>query len=373
MDLDVAIAGNGPTARLAQAALGGLGLVVGRVGPEDPRGDDPRTTALLPAAVADLAGLGIDVASRATPIEAMLIQATGPLGLSEEAFLAEDAAAPWLALNIPVADLVAMLPSDGRIDGTVAGAEPVDGGVRLRLESGGAVTARLVVAADGAGSPTRAAAGIPFRRVPIGRSALALPVTHASAHDGLCIERYDDAGTLTLIPGAGQRSALITIGGPDRIGPLAAADDAALGRALGLRQPAFGRLRPAGARAVFPLSFAWSPRPVSGRIVAIGEAAHVLPPIGAQGWNVSVADVVALRRVVAEGVRLGLDPGSPAVLRRYPRARVGGQLARLGPVALLTLLAAGPAGPLRLARQLGLSLLGRAQPLKAGLMRRGLA
>lgn len=372
MDLDVCITGNGPTARLAQAALDGLGLAVGRVGPADPRDDDPRTTALLPGAVDDLAALGIDVAPLATPIEALLIQATGPFGLSEEAFEAAEAGTPWLALNVAVGDLVGLLPSAGRIDGTVAGLEVIAGGVRLRLGDGGAVTARLVVAADGAGSPTRAAAGIPFRRLPIGRDALALPVAHDCAHDGLCIERYDDAGSLTLIPAAGPRSALITIGDPARIAAMAAADDATLGRVLGMRQPAFGRLRPAGRRAVFRLCFGWSPGPVAGRVVAIGEAAHVLPPIGAQGWNLSVADVAALRRLLEEGAHLGLDPGATEVIGRYPRDRVGGQLARLGPVALLTALATRPAGPVTLARQLGLSLLGRARPLKSGLMRHGL-
>lgn len=365
MKADIVVVGNGPTARLAGLALGGLGLEVVAVVPARARPPDPRTIALMPSSVEALDRLGVDVRPRATPLAGLVIETSGPFGLVSERFTAADAGEAYLAQNLPVADLVELMPPGRVIDSAMASLEFAAGRTTVVTAAGDRIAARLVVAADGLASPTREEAGIALRRRSLGARAWCVAVELERPHDRLCRERYDDEGTLTVIPVDERGASLISIA------PTAVAA-ARTEQRLSRRQPAYGSIRVAGTPTVFPLSIGWAPRPVARRVVAVGEAAHVAPPIGAQGWNMAVRDIVVLREVLARAAAAGADIGSAGVLARYARQRAPDLAARISTVGALAGLAITPPGPLRLARQAGLVALSGMGGVKRRLMQAGL-
>ncbi|WP_420405855.1 FAD-dependent monooxygenase [Nisaea sp.] len=372
MKVDVAVIGNGPTARLAAHALRDAGLDAIMVGPPADRGTDPRTTALMPSSVDSLDRLGIDVRVRATPLRDLRIESTGPFGLIAEDFTAEDAGEEFLAQNLFIHDLMAVIADVPTVAAHAKGLFPGDEAVRIETEDGTTLEARLAVAADGLQSIAREAAGITLRKRPLGRSALCVPVRLERPHRRLCIERYDDTGTLTLIPVAEHDASLITIASPEDIGALTACDDEMIARKLSRRQPAFGKIAFSGAKAVFPLSIGFTPMPARNRVVAIGESAHIAPPIAAQGWNMSVRDIVTLTALLKAAREEDRDIGSAETLASYAPRRQPDVAGRLSAIGALAGVATRPFAPQKFLRQAGLMALGRFQGAKRGLMRAGL-
>ncbi|WP_193182508.1 FAD-dependent monooxygenase [Nisaea sediminum] len=372
MKLDIAVIGNGPTAQLATHALRDAGFEAVMVGPRADRDTDPRTTALMPSSVDSLDILGIDVRSRATPLLDLRIETTGPFGLVTENFTADDAGEEFLAQNLFIRDLMAVIPDVPAVASHATGVFPGDRSVRIETADGSTLEAALAVAADGLQSIAREAAGIALRKRPLGRSALCVPVRLEHPHDRLCIERYDDTGTLTLIPVAEYDASLITIASPDDIGALAACDDETIARKLSRRQTAFGKIAFSGAKAVFPLTLGFTPRPARNRVVAIGESAHIAPPIAAQGWNMSVRDIMTLTELLRSARAEDRDIGSAETLARYAPRRQPDVAGRLSAIGALAGVATRPYAPQKLLRQAGLMALGRFQGAKRGLMRAGL-
>lgn len=373
MQVDAVIVGDGPTGRLAYRALTRLGLEAVVVAPAGAHGADPRTTALLPSSVDDLDRLGVDVRPRATALPDMVIESLGPFGLTAERFSAVEVDAAYLALNLPIGDLAALMPVGHRVEGKVIGISNVAGHVTVVTDGGASVSARLVIAADGVRSPTREAARIRMWRQPFGLSALCAPVRLDAPHDGLCIERYDDAGSITVIPVGAREGSLIAIAQTADTERLAVAGIQAIEASARGRQPAYGAIRLTAPPVVFPVSLGWAPSPARRRVIAVGDAAHVVPPIGAQGWNLAVRDVMALADILAGTVRTGGDIGSSEVLSRYTRRRRFELPGRLGAVGMLAGVATDTSLRGRLARQVGLGVLSRVMPIKHGLMRKGLA
>jgi len=372
MKVEVAVIGNGPTARLATHALRNAGLDAVMVGPEADRTADPRTTALMPSSVDSLDFLGIDVRTRATPLLDLRIETTGPFGLVAENFTADDAGEEFLAQNLFIRDLLAVIPEVPAIPSRATGVFPGEASVRVETDDGTVLEARLVVAADGLQSIAREAAGIVLRKRPLGRSALCVPVRLEHPHQRLCIERYDDTGTLTLIPVAEHDASLITIAAPEEIAALAACDDATIARKLSRRQTAFGRIAFSGTKAVFPLTLGFTPMPARNRVVAVGESAHIAPPIAAQGWNMSVRDIMTLTALLRSARTEDRDIGAAETLKSYAPRRQPDVAGRLSAIGALAGVATRPFGPQKLLRQAGLMALGRFRGAKRGLMRAGL-
>lgn len=372
MLVDIAVIGNGPTARLAAHALRECGKDVVMIGPDVDRASDPRTTALMPSSVDALDQLGIDVRTRATPLLDLRIETTGPFDTISELFTAADAGEAFLAQNLFIRDLMAVMPDVRQHKATVTGVQTAIDSVRIETDDGREVRARLVVAADGLQSLAREAAGIRMRKKPLGRSALCVPVRLERPHERLCIERYDDTGTLTLIPVAEHDASLITIAAPDEIAALAAHSDESMERKLTRRQDTFGHIGFAGQKAIFPLALGFTPQPARERVIVIGESAHIAPPIAAQGWNMSVRDIMTLKPLLATAAANGDDIGSQEVLNAYAPRRQLDVAGRLSAIGALAGVATRPAGPQKLIRQAGLAAIGRFSGLKRGLMRAGL-
>ncbi|MEQ8335355.1 FAD-dependent monooxygenase [Nisaea sp.] len=372
MLVDIAVIGNGPTARLAAFALLGCGSNVLMIGPEADRAGDPRTTALMPSSVDSLDQLGIDVREKATPLLDLRIETTGPFGIVSEVFTATDAGEDFLAQNLFIRDLMAVMPEIQMHKATVTRIRPAEDHVSIETDDGRTIRARLVVAADGLHSLAREAAGIRMRKKPLGRSALCVPVRLEQPHGRLCIERYDDTGTLTLIPVGDHDASLITIAAPDEIAALAAHPDEIIERKLTRRQDGFGHIAFAGEKAVFPLSLGFTPQPARNRVVVIGESAHIAPPIAAQGWNMSVRDIMTLKALLTAAAANGEDIGSQQVLGAYAPRRQPDVAGRLSAIGALAGVATRPAAPQRLIRQAGLAAIGRFKGVKRSLMRAGL-
>jgi len=372
MRVDAVIVGTGLTGRLAHRVLRGLGLDTVVLGPAGPVRWDPRTIALLPVSVAAMDRQGVDVRPHATALPEMVVESVGPFGLSSEHFRAAEIGAPYLALNVPIGELMDLMPIENALATEVAALDEATDHTTVETADGQRIEARLVVAADGAASPTRQTAGIRMYRQPLGLSALCGPVTLGADHDGICIERYDDQGSVTVIPVGSRNGSLISIAPTERAERLAAATSELLGEVIAQRQPAYGAIRIDATPVMFPLSIGWAPDPAKGRVVAVGEAAHTVPPIGAQGWNMAVRDVMGLAEVLVATLQSGGDLGGAAMRDRYARQRRTDLVGRLAAVGLLAGVATNAAGPLQLLRQMGLGALSRLPGVKHRLMRSGL-
>jgi 2-octaprenyl-6-methoxyphenol hydroxylase len=248
-------------------------------------------------------------------------------------------------------------------------AEPNE--MRLHLASGESPTARLVVAADGRRSTVRDGVGIGVREWRYDQSALVVNLAHALPHNDTSTEFHTEAGPFTLVPLPGRRSSLVWVDRPDAVARRIAADEASLAAEIEARSSSLlGAIRIDGPRQAFPLSGMTATALAASRTVLVGEAAHLFPPIGAQGLNLGYRDVAALGDVLPGP---GGDPGTPARLAAYQRARRADVLSRTAAVDALNRTLLTGFLPVQAIRGLGLFLLDRIPSLRHAVMRQGMA
>jgi 2-octaprenyl-6-methoxyphenol hydroxylase len=245
-----------------------------------------------------------------------------------------------------------------------------DPAATLCLQERGAVCAALVAAAEGRSSPTRAAQGIDVLRWDYEQTGIVATIAHERPHHGLAVERFFPDGPFAILPMTGRRSSIVWAA-EDRLARelIALPDDdfmAELGERFGEQ---LGALSLAGPRWHYPLSMIQARRYTGCRLALVGDAAHAIHPIAGQGWNLALRDVAALAELLVDAKRLGLDPGSAAVLARYERWRRFDSLALVAITDGLNRLFGNDLLPLRLARELGLGLVERVGPLKQFFMR----
>jgi 2-octaprenyl-6-methoxyphenol hydroxylase len=258
-----------------------------------------------------------------------------------------------------------------RLTGSVAGIEPGPERMTLTLADGDTLSAWLVVAADGRNSLIRRESGITTRDWRYEQSALVLNFRHTLPHHDTSTEFHTEHGPFTLVPLPGQRSSLVWVDRPETTAKRMALDDDALALAVEHRAASIlGKVTIDGKRQSFPLSGMTPVRFAASRVVLAGEAAHVFPPIGAQGLNLGYRDVAALGDILA---RAGGDPGDPALLAAYERARRGDVFLRTTAVDALNRTLLNGFLPVQVARGLGLFLLDRLPALRRAVMRQGVA
>ena len=251
-----------------------------------------------------------------------------------------------------------------------AGGMGLGASIEAALETGGTVTAKLAAAADGRRSPAREAAGIAVKFWEAGQSALVLNFSHARPHDDTSTEFHTEDGPFTQVPLPGRRSSLVWVTRRRRAGELAALPEAELSRLVEERmQSMLGRVEVEPGRQVYPLASALPRRFADRRVALVGEAAHIFPPIGAQGLNLGIRDAEDLTKVA---LRHAADPGAAAALAAYDRARRPDILARSSAVDMLNRSLLSDLLPAQAARAAGLSLLRVTPPLRAFFMREGL-
>jgi 2-octaprenyl-6-methoxyphenol hydroxylase len=368
--VEVAVVGGGPAGLTAAIALASAGietaLIARRPAP------DNRTTALWSASVAAMEALGVwPLAKRysAALTAIRLIDDTKRLIRAPEVlFEASEIGLDAFGHNIANRHLVAALEQRAgglrnlqRIDAAAAAVEPSDNGVTIRLESGTTITARLAVGADGRKSLCRAAAGIETDRREYPQAALTLNVGHARPHNGTSTEFHTEHGPFTLVPLPGLRSSLVCVDEPGE------QEDEIERRTLSM----LGKIAVEDGRGFFPLAVETARSSAARRIALVGEAAHVIPPIGAQGLNLGLRDAATIGELVVEARRAGGDIGSADVLARYDQMRRRDVTSRAVAVDMLNRSLLTDFLPVQGARGFGLYLLDRIRPLRHAVMREG--
>ena len=378
------VVGGGPaglTAAIA-LALGGIDAVlVGR----RPAAGDNRTTALLAGSVTALAALGVWelCADKAAPLRVMrIVDDTGRLWRAPEVkFEAQEIGLDAFGHNIENRDLVEALERRTRalanvrlIEDEVFELAPGERSVTLALKSGETLRAPLVVGADGRRSLCREAAGIGVSEHRYPQVALTVCLRHSRPHRDTSTEFHNASGPFTLVPLPGNRSSLVWVLDPLDADDLIALDDAELSNEIERASHSIlGKIEVEPGRGRFPLTRATARRFARNRIALVGEAAHVIPPIGAQGLNLGLRDAAAIAEIAIAARRAGRDIGGINALAQYDRLRRADIGSRTLAVDLLNRTLLTDFLPVQGARGLGLYMLDRIGPLRRALMREGVA
>jgi 2-octaprenyl-6-methoxyphenol hydroxylase len=245
--------------------------------------------------------------------------------------------------------------------------------VEVRLADGSAVTACLVVGADGRSSSCRTAAGIGAQTWSYDQSALTCTFSHQRPHDGVSTEFHRAAGPLTVVPLPGQASSLVWVERPAIAKRLKEMDETTFRSALETRlQGLLGPIGQIGPRGIFPLSGLTAHQAARNRVALVGEAAHVIPPIGAQGLNLGFRDAAILADCVEDTLRSAGDIGAAATLSAYVRARRLDITSRAWSIDLLNRSLISGFLPVQLLRGAGLFALKTINPLRRLAIREGL-
>ena len=381
---DVAVVGAGPaglSAAIAIAQSGARTILIARRSPYA----DNRTTALLGASVDFLRTLEVwpHCQDEAAALLTMrLIDDTGRLIRAPEVkFSCDEIGLDSFGYNIANHVLVsaleqraAAIPNLIRLDDDAIAIRPGDDLVAIELSGGGSESARVVVGADGRHSLCRDAAGITLKRRELPQAALTFNVSHSRPHRNISTEFHTSQGPCVFVPLPGNRSSVVWVSEPKEADRLLALNDDDLSAAAETRSHSvLGKIQVEPGRTRFPLAIEQPAKFAKSRIALVGEAAHVLPPIGAQGLNMGLRDAADIARTVQEALAAGDDPGSPAVLGRYAAARRIDVMSRTFVVDMANRSLLSAFLPMQSLRAAGLHLVGSFGPLRRLAMREGLA
>ncbi len=388
IETDILIAGAGPAGLAAACALGAEGHRVTLVDPappitgEDAPGADLRTTALLQPArdLLDRAGAWSHLAPHGSELWTMrIMDASGPSPVSRDFDALDISDAPfgwnfpnWLLRRELLARVEALDSVTTRVGTSVTSLLQREAHARLRLSDGSRITAQLVLACDGKNSPLRAMAGIEARSVDYGQTAIVFAVSHARPHDNVSIEIHRQGGPFTLVPLQStddtHRSAVVWMDDAAKQTRRLALPDADFEAEANIRAAdALGPLTLVSRRAGWPILSRLATRLTARRVALAAEAAHAMPPIGAQGLNTSLADIAAIRDLAAKH-----PLGSAPMLAAYQRRRWPEIAARMAGIDMLNRTSIAGKAPVQAARARGVGLIHDVAPVRKMLMRMGL-
>ena len=377
---DVIVAGAGPAGLAAACLVAREGRSVALVSGRSDAAD-PRTVALMGPSVRLLEHLGLwpgTLQARTTALRRLrMVDDTGstfkaptitfdPAEIGEEVF-------GW---NFPLKILIPALHARAQelgvvfVSSDVQGAKTGSGHVLVTTTAGETLSARVVLAADGRNSVLRDAAGISTNTWAYDQVAIATSFSHSGPHDGISTEYHKGAGPFTTVPMTGNTSSLVWMERPARAAELMALSDRELASAIQLESHGeLGLISNIGPRRAFPMQGLVAREFARHRIMLIGEAAHVVPPIGAQGLNMSLRDAAqAVELMTGED-----DTGSPGILEDYDMLRRRDVQPRQQVIDLMNRSLLSGYVALEGGRAAGLSLIAGFAPLRRFVMQRGLA
>lgn len=380
--VDVVIAGGGFAGlALAIALRQGLGeafkVVVADPALGKTHAGDMRASAIAAAArrLFETIGVWDRVAADAQPILDMVVTDSKLQDVMRPAYLTfagEVKPGEPFAHMIENTALVDALSERAEADGVTLRAEAVASyrhhlshGIEVTLASGESIFASLLVAADGARSAIREAAGIQSFGWEYPQAAIVTTVAHEREHHGRAEEHFLPAGPFAILPLKGRRSSIVWTEDKREAERIVALPDGEFHRELerrfGLK---LGDIEAKGPRRAYPLGLSVARAFVAERIALIGDAAHVIHPIAGQGLNLGLRDVAALAEAIVDAARLGLDAGGADVLERYQRWRRFDTMTMGVATDGLNRLFSNNSDALRIIRDIGLGLVERAPALK---------
>jgi 2-octaprenyl-6-methoxyphenol hydroxylase len=386
---DVLIAGGGIAGLTAALAFADQGFGVICVEPdEDPDQSalrDRRSTAFLQPSVNFLSDIGVwsKLADRASPLGTMRIVEAGNDDQTPKIvdFCSDELGAEPFAWNLANEDLRKILLDIVRANPAIQllnGVSVVEFITRsdtsfVTLSSGLRLRAKLVVAADGRSSRLREICEIGVKTTTYDQLALAFRLHHTQSHDDVSTEIHAQGGPFTLVPlgGTGDKnhSAVIWMDTTQNITTLQALDDASFNQQAQARSlDMMGSVALEGSRIAWPMISQMADRISAQRCVLIGEAAHVVPPIGAQGLNMSLTDIATLVALT----RNAPDPGDTKIIDGYASKRQKAMRLRVAGIDALNRTSIAGSRVAKLVRRTGLDLIGNAKPVRKLLMEAGL-
>lgn len=387
---DALVVGAGPSGLLAGLAMARAGLDVILAGPPTPV-PPGRTVALFEPAKAVLRDLDVwqalEEAGETAPLRVMrIVDDTDSLFLTPPVdFRSAEIGLEAFGDNVTLVALVQHLEqAAAREPGLRIVAEALDDFqysdlcASARRPDGTRIEAKVLVAADGRGSQTRRAAGLSAKAEPTGQDAITCVFRHAAEHDDVSTEFHTRSGPFTLVPmtraeDGSPRSSLVWLVRPEEADRLMALDAGAFALACERRAHSLlGAFTLEGGRGRLPMAIVSTPALAGERIALMGEAAHVFPPIGAQGLNLGVRDAADLGIAFGDAKRKGEDVGGREALSRYAALRRADIATRTAGVDLLNRSLLTDALPMDFLRGAGLTALASVGPLRRMAMRMGL-
>jgi 2-octaprenyl-6-methoxyphenol hydroxylase len=388
---DVAIIGGGAAglATAASMALEHLEIIVfdTHFGFDGQEKGDTRTIALLQNSVYMLENLGIwdKCVPDAQPLDTMkVVDDTGRFPpVPDATFKASELGTDPFGYNIPNDKLVTALADHARQMETItlfetSGVETIEthqDKAVITTKEGAQFNVALVVGADGPQSLARQQAGISTTDWNYDQTAIACWFSHTLPHNNISTEFHRPAGPLVVVPMQGNQCGLVWVEKPHEADRLMQLDDETFARELETAtRGTLGGIFDLSRRSAFPLAGLTANHFAKGRTALISHAAHVLPPIGAQGLNLGLRDAAVLADIVNRAHMMGEDPGGNDVIERYNTTRRSDILSRTFTVDMLNRsLIFGWFLPFQAARGIGVKLLNMIPPFRRAVMREGMA
>jgi 2-octaprenyl-6-methoxyphenol hydroxylase len=387
-EVDLAVVGGGLVGASLALALAPLGLRVALIeavlpgsGEQQPSFDE-RTTALANGTVRVFEALQVwsRMEREAAPIRRIHVSEQGRFGsaridAAEQGLASLGYVVPNRVIGAALWEGLSRTPSVQVIAPAMVVAAQLQPDARvLQIESGGRTTAlraRLVVAADGAGSLLREQAGVGVQRVEYQQTAIIATVTTQRFHDHVAYERFTPEGPIAVLPLQDGRCGIVWARKPAEAARLLELPDdeflAGFQAAFGLR---LGRFLRVGQRRGYELTLSRAASHVAERLCVVGNAAQGLHPIAGQGFNLGLRDAVSLAEVLADGIAAGAtDVGDPKLLDAYARWRAEDQHRIVAFTDGLVRLFATPLGAVRGLRSAALLAFDAFPPAKSALAR----
>jgi 2-octaprenyl-6-methoxyphenol hydroxylase len=393
-DAELVVAGGGLNGMLLGVACASAGLEVIVIDRQDPvamldERFDGRTSAIAYGSrlVFDGIGLWPLIAGEAEPIREIRVADDGsPLFLHyDHRELGEDTPLGYIVenrvLRRALFRLAQGLPKLRLLaPRRLAATEPSATGTVAVLADGERLRARLIAAADGKDSPLRREAGIRAVEWRYPQTGIVTTVAHARPHAGIAVEHFLPAGPFAILPMTDDssdaaparrgRSSIVWTENAELAPRILELPEAEFRAELRARFGDFlGDIEPVGPRWAYPLALMQAEQYVARRLALVGEAAHVIHPIAGQGLNIGIRDIAALAELLVDTRRLGLDIGEDALLEQYQRWRRTDALLLAAVTDGLNRLFSNTIEPIRLIRDVGLSIVNQLPPLKRVLMR----
>ncbi len=374
---DIVVAGGGMIGSSLALALAPLGLTlavveaVARTESAQPSFDD-RSTALSRSTQKTFEAMGLwpDIVAGSTPIRRIHVSDRGRFGFSHvDAAEQGVEALGYVVVNRVLGTVLQSAIHDVReldllCPATIRDVEIDDEHANVHVEHGDGsferLSCRLLVAADGAASTVRSMMGISAQRSDYGQCAIVGNLMPERRIDHQAYERFTERGPMALLPVTDNRAAFVWIVSGSDARNLLALDDAACVAAMqeefGFR---LGRFSKIGKRAAYPLALSKASRLTVPRGVLVGNSAHGLHPVAAQGFNLGMRDVAALCDCIADAADAAddppvFDPGDAALLSRYAQWRRVDQARLVGITDGLVRLFGSRSAPARILRNVGM-------------------